>query len=111
MRLTQALANLLNNASRYTDKAAASGWPPLSEPDAVTVRVHDTGIGIAQENLTAIFDLFEQADTARQTAKAAWASGCRWRRRLVEMHGGTIEAHSPGSGLGSDFIIRLPIGL
>ena len=68
VRLTQALANLLNNASRYTDKGGRIWLAAASEPGAVTIRVHDTGIGIAPENLAQDLDLFEQADTARETA-------------------------------------------
>ncbi len=109
VRLTQALANLLNNASRYTDKGGRIWLAAASEPGAVTIRVHDTGIGIAPENLARIFDLFEQADTARETAQGGLGIGLTLARRLVEMHGGTIMARSPGPGLGSEFIIRLPI--
>ena len=109
VRLTQALANLLNNASRYTDKGGRIWLAVAGEPGAVTVRVHDTGIGIAPENLARIFDLFEQADTARQTAQGGLGIGLSLAKRLVEMHGGTIGARSPGLGLGSEFIIRLPV--
>jgi signal transduction histidine kinase/CheY-like chemotaxis protein len=109
VRLTQSLANLLNNASRYTDKGGRIWLAASSDSDSVAIRVHDTGIGIAPENLARIFDLFEQADTARQTAQGGLGIGLTLARRLVEMHGGTIEARSPGPGLGSEFMIRLPV--
>ena len=72
------------------------------------VRVRDTGIGIAPEMLPHVFDLFTQADARRPRSQGGLGIGLTLVRRLVEMHGGSVEAHSAGLGRGSEFVVRLP---
>ena len=78
--------------------------------DAV-LRVRDTGVGIARELLPCIFDLFTQADRSLDRSQGGLGIGLTVVQRLVEMHGGTVEANSAGLGNGSEFIVRLPVVL
>jgi signal transduction histidine kinase len=108
VRLTQALANVLNNASKYTDEAGRIWLTVKAEDKAVALSVRDTGVGIAAGNRSRIFDMFVQVDDSDRRAVGGLGIGLTLARRFVEMHHGTIEAHSPGLGLGSEFILRLP---
>jgi signal transduction histidine kinase len=108
-RLAQVLSNLLNNAAKYTDPGGRIRLSAGREVGGVTVRVRDTGIGIAPEMLPRIFDLFVQADRSGQRGQGGLGIGLTLVRTLVEMHGGTVEAHSGGPGQGSEFIVRLPL--
>ena len=107
-RVEQIVANLVNNACRFTP---ANGRIEISVSrdgaDAV-VRVRDDGIGIPPEDLTRIFEMFAQLDTSTQRAQGGLGIGLHLVKRLVEMHGGTVEARSDGIGGGSEFVVRLP---
>ncbi|MBS0209372.1 MAG: response regulator [Planctomycetes bacterium] len=108
VRLTQILANLLNNASRYTE-ANGQIWLTVEAADHdLTMRVRDTGRGIAAQDLQRVFELFEQVEGQGQSTPGGLGIGLTLVRRLVELHGGQVEARSPGRGLGSEFVVRLP---
>src|SRR5680860_870499 len=109
-RLTQVLSNLLNNAVKYTDEAGRIWVGASRQQDAVVLTVKDTGIGIPAARLTRIFDMFAQVDGSLQRSRSGLGIGLTLVKRLVEMHGGTVEAHSSGPGAGSEFIVRLPLG-
>jgi signal transduction histidine kinase len=107
-RLAQVLANLLNNSAKYTEPGGHIRLTARREGGAVVIRVRDTGIGIGPELLPRVFDLFVQAEEARGRANGGLGIGLSLVRRLVELHGGTVEARSDGPGRGSEFAVRLP---
>jgi PAS domain S-box-containing protein len=107
-RLEQVLTNLLNNAAKYTDPGGRIWLSAVRDGNAVVVRVRDTGIGIAPEMLPRIFDLFVQAERRLDRAQGGVGIGLTLVKKLVELHGGRIEAASAGPGRGSEFAVRLP---
>jgi PAS domain S-box-containing protein len=109
VRLVQVFGNLLHNACKYTPRGGriTVQVEPLGE--AATVTVSDTGEGIPPDRLDAIFDMFTQIDAARERSQGGLGIGLTLVRRLVEMHGGSVEAHSEGAGKGSQFVVRLPL--
>ncbi len=115
-RLAQVMANLLSNAAKYTptggEITVSVGSEGVGgEDDRAVVRVRDTGEGIASELLPRIFDPFFQADAFRVDRRPGGLGvGLALVRRLVELHGGSVEARSEGVGRGAEFIVRLPIG-
>jgi PAS domain S-box-containing protein len=109
VRLGQVFSNVLNNAAKYTDRRGRIWLDARREGDEVVVSVRDTGIGISPEDLPKIFDMFAQADRASDHARGGLGIGLTLARRLAEMHGGTITAHSEGLGKGSEFTVRLPV--
>jgi signal transduction histidine kinase len=107
-RLEQVLANLLNNAAKYT-RPGGRIWLTAERAGAEAVlRVRDNGVGIAPEKLPRVFDLFMQADRAPDHSQGGLGIGLTLVRSLAEMHGGTVQAFSPGLGRGSEFVVRLP---
>ncbi len=108
-RLEQVVVNLLNNAAKYTDEGGNIWVNMQPEGDEVTLRVRDTGIGIAPELLPRVFDLFTQADRTPDRSQGGLGIGLSLTQRLVELHRGKIEAYSAGLGRGSEFIVRLPV--
>jgi CheY-like chemotaxis protein len=110
-RLSQVISNLLQNAAKFTPPGGRIGVRARVHPGAdapvLQVDVSDTGIGIDPHLLPRVFDLFVQA-RASEGPRAGLGIGLALARRLVEMHGGTIEAHSRGVDLGSTFSLRLP---
>jgi PAS domain S-box-containing protein len=108
-RLSQAVSNVLENAARYTPAGGRIGMKARREGDMAVIEVTDTGIGIAPEMLTRIFDMFVQGERFGLRGSAGLGIGLALTRRLIEMHGGTIEASSDGVGRGSRFTIRLPL--
>ncbi len=108
VRLTQVLMNLLNNAAKYTPSPGHIWLNVEQAGDMVVVRVKDTGIGIAAENLPHLFDLFYQVDRSFTRAEGGLGLGLTLVHRLVEMHGGKIEVRSDGLNRGSEFIVHLP---
>ncbi len=107
-RLAQVLSNLLNNAAKYSDREGHIWLTTDLQGSEVVVRVRDTGIGIPPAYLTSVFDLFSQVDRSLEKSQGGLGIGLTLVKRLVEMHGGSIEAQSEGLGLGSEFVVRLP---
>jgi PAS domain S-box-containing protein len=108
VRLAQVIANLLNNAAKYTDPGGRVALAVKRDGGEALISVRDNGVGISAELLPRVFDMFAQADRAR--AQGGLGIGLALARTLVEMHGGRIEARSDGLGQGSEFTIRLPVG-
>jgi PAS domain S-box-containing protein len=118
-RIAQVIANLLNNAAKYSEagakitlaveleRAAHNGKQSQYQTD-VLIRITDTGIGIPAENLPRIFDPFVQVDHTSDKTHGGLGIGLALAKRLIEMHGGTIAVASEGLGRGSQFTIRLP---
>jgi signal transduction histidine kinase/ActR/RegA family two-component response regulator len=106
-RLEQVFVNLLSNAAKYTEAGGRIDLTTERQGDEVAVHVRDTGIGIAPEMLPRIWDLFAQADRTLARAAGGLGIGLTLARRLVELHGGRIEAHSEGCGKGAEFVVRL----
>lgn len=111
-RLDQVFGNLLNNASKFTPYGGHL-WVTAelegTAPGEAVVRVRDDGSGMAPETLPRIFDLFMQADRSYERTGGGLGIGLTLARRLVELHGGRVEAHSEGLGQGSELVVRLPI--
>ena len=108
VRLTQVFTNLVNNAAKYTTPGGRIGVSAEKNDGDVVVRVVDNGMGISAAQLPYIFDMFYQADRSYEQAYGGLGIGLTLVKRLVEMHGGTVEAHSAGVDQGSEFIVRLP---
>jgi signal transduction histidine kinase/DNA-binding response OmpR family regulator len=108
-RLTQVLGNLLNNAAKYTEEGGRIGLSVEEEGRDVVFRVRDSGIGIPPEMLPSVFDLFMQANRGLDRSQGGLGIGLTLVHRLVEMHGGKVQALSAGPGKGSEFVIRLPV--
>ncbi len=108
-RLEQVVTNLLNNAAKYTDPGGEITVSVEGRPEEAVVRIRDTGIGIAPEMLPHVFDMFTQAERTLDRAEGGMGVGLTLSRRLVELHGGRIEARSEGVGKGAEFIVRLPV--
>jgi PAS domain S-box-containing protein len=107
-RLSQVISNLLNNAAKYTDEGGRIRLDADSSNGVVTIRVRDTGLGIDPELLPHIFDLFTQAERTPDRSEGGLGIGLTLVKRIVELHGGTVEAFSEGLGSGAEFIVRLP---
>jgi PAS domain S-box-containing protein len=108
-RLEQVLANLLNNAAKYTEEGGRIGLTLGQENGCAVVRVRDNGIGIRPEMLPRIFEMFTQADSVTGRLQEGLGIGLTLVRSLVELHGGSVTAHSFGPGKGSQFVVRLPL--
>jgi len=107
-RLEQVLTNLLNNAAKYTEPGGRITFTAALAPGVATLRVRDSGTGIAPEMLPRIFDLFAQDDRSLVRSQGGLGIGLTLVRSLVELHDGTVTADSAGPGLGSEFVVRLP---
>jgi len=107
-RLTQVVGNILSNAAKYTDCGGRIALSAHVDGASVHIRVRDSGIGIPAEQLAQVFDLFTQLSPASERAPGGLGIGLALVRTLVELHGGTVSAHSAGPGCGSEFVVRLP---
>ena len=108
-RLAQVLANLLNNAAKYTEEGGRISLTAAREGDEAVFRVRDTGVGIPAEMLPRVFDLFTQVDRSLDRSQGGLGIGLTLVRRLVEMHGGTASRPSATApAAGSEFVVRLP---
>ncbi|MDB5386962.1 MAG: tmoS 1, partial [Planctomycetaceae bacterium] len=108
-RLAQVFSNLLVNAVKYSPAGSAIWLAGQREGDQAVISIRDAGSGIPPEDLLRIFDLFNQSDSAERRSRGGLGVGLTVAKCIVEMHGGQIEAHSAGRGMGSEFIVRLPI--
>lgn len=109
VRLEQVVCNLLENAAKYTDPHGQIAATLMKHETEVVLSVRDTGIGLAPGMLEGIFDLFTQADRSLARSGGGLGLGLAVVRRILELHGGRIEARSAGLGAGSEFIVRLPV--
>jgi PAS domain S-box-containing protein len=109
VRLTQVIANLLNNAAKYTDAGGQIRLTIRREGDDVSISIQDTGVGIAADMLPRVFDPFVQGARSTIHAQGGLGIGLTLVKRLVELHGGTVEVRSEGGGKGSEFVVRLPL--
>jgi light-regulated signal transduction histidine kinase (bacteriophytochrome)/ActR/RegA family two-component response regulator len=108
VRLTQVVSNLLTNAAKFTEDGGQIWLTVEAAAEHIAIRVRDSGCGIDQAQLSLLFDLFFQVDRSIARTEGGLGIGLSLAKRLVEMHGGTIEAHSEGRGRGSEFCVRLP---
>ena len=109
VRLAQVVGNLLTNAAKYTEPNGRIWLAAQRESNEAVLRVRDSGIGIAPDMLPKVFDLFVQVDHAVTRSQGGLGIGLTLVKNLVEMHHGTVEAHSEGLEQGSEFVIRLPL--
>ena len=108
-RVAQAFANLLHNAAKYTDRGGRISVSALADEGEAVVTVSDTGIGIDPALLTRIFDMFMQVEHQSDRARSGLGIGLTLARRLIELHDGSVQAHSEGPGTGTTFVVRLPL--
>jgi PAS domain S-box-containing protein len=107
-RLAQVFGNLLNNASKFTDRRGHVTLGVAQQDGEVEIKVRDDGIGIAPAELTKVFEMFTQLDTSLDRSRDGLGIGLTLVKTLVELHGGTISVRSDGKGRGSEFTVRLP---
>lgn len=108
VRMSQVLANLLNNAAKYTPRGGQIRLRTAREGDEAVIRIIDNGIGIAPHIMPHIFEMFWQEEPAIERTRGGLGIGLSLVKGLVERHGGRIEAHSEGRGKGSTFTVRVP---
>jgi signal transduction histidine kinase/CheY-like chemotaxis protein len=108
-RFSQVFANLVNNAAKYTPRGGRIEITAEADAAVLTVQVSDTGVGIPGEMLPYVFDMFTQVGRSIERSQGGLGIGLTLVRRLVEMHGGTVLAESSGPGLGSRFVVRIPL--
>ncbi len=109
VRLSQVFGNLLNNSCKYTNPGGAIRISAEQDGHEAVVTISDNGIGIPQEKLESIFEMFSQVDRSLEKSQGGLGIGLTLVKRLVEMHGGTVQARSGGINQGAEFIVRLPI--
>jgi PAS domain S-box-containing protein len=109
VRLTQVLGNLLNNSCRYTPAGGTITLSAERSGKEAVLTVEDTGAGIPADKLESVFDMFTQVDRSLERSQGGLGIGLALVKRLVQMHGGSVEAKSAGPGMGSTFVVRLPI--
>ena len=109
VRLTQILVNLLNNAAKYTPRGKSIRLSASVRDGSATISVSDEGVGISPDQLPHVFEKFYQIDRSLERSESGLGLGLSLARRLVELHGGKVEARSAGLGLGSEFSVSLPV--
>ena len=108
-RLEQVFVNLLNNAAKYTPEGGRIWVKGTTEGEDAVVHVEDTGIGVPSELLPRIFKLFTQVESSRSQSQGGLGIGLNLVKRLVALHGGTVQVRSEGEGKGARFTVRLPL--
>jgi PAS domain S-box-containing protein len=108
-RLAQVFGNLLNNACKYTPPGGRISVTAEQAGSEVLVKVNDTGVGIPSDRLTSVFEMFTQIEQSGEGSLGGLGLGLTLVKRLVEMHDGSVSAHSEGPGRGSEFVVRLPV--
>ncbi|HEX4764547.1 MAG TPA: ATP-binding protein, partial [Usitatibacter sp.] len=108
-RITQVALNVLNNAAKYTQEGGEIHVSLSQEGNQAVLRVRDNGAGIPPQLMDVIFDLFAQGERTIDRSEGGLGIGLTLAKRIVVLHGGSIEAHSAGAGKGSEFVVRLPI--
>jgi CheY-like chemotaxis protein len=108
VRLTQVATNLLDNAAKYTPPQGEIALKVWREDGHAQISVRDNGIGLAPDALTQIFEMFERVDTSAERLEGGLGVGLALVRKLIHLHGGTVQARSEGPGKGSEFIVSLP---
>jgi hypothetical protein len=111
IRLVQVFGNLLTNACKYTPPGGRIELIAECVGSEAVVRVRDSGVGIPTDMLPRVFDIFTQVDRTLERAQCGLGIGLALVRQLVDMHGGSVTAYSAGLGQGSEFIVRLPLGI
>jgi signal transduction histidine kinase len=109
VRMAQVISNLLSNAAKFTQKHGEVGLSMARAEGGVVIRVADNGVGIPESMLGRIFDLFTQVDGSRSGSKGGLGIGLTLVKRIVEVHGGSIEVESAGVGRGACFTLHLPL--
>jgi PAS domain S-box-containing protein len=110
-RLAQVLCNLLTNAAKFSECGGRIWLTAERQGGDAVVSVKDTGVGIPPDMLAKVFEMFAQVDRSLEKTQGGLGIGLSIVKRLVEMHGGSVEARSGGQGMGSEFLIRLPVVL
>jgi len=108
LRLAQVLSNLLTNAAKYTDPRGTIRVRASADAANVEIAVTDSGIGLTQDALSAVFTMFSQVKSTQDRSEGGLGIGLALSKGVVELHGGTIQARSAGIGQGSEFIVRIP---
>ncbi|BFG72123.1 hypothetical protein PTKU46_01560 [Paraburkholderia terrae] len=109
IRVAQVISNLLSNAAKYTPEGGVIELDASAAEDIMTIRVRDNGIGIPPNELDDVFNLFMQSEDSLARSEGGLGIGLSLAKTLTELHGGTIEAFSAGLGMGSEFVVTLPI--
>jgi len=109
VRLTQVLSNLVNNAVKFSERGQIVRLTALEAGGEAVLSVADQGMGIPADKLEEVFEMFSQLDRSLERSKSGLGLGLALARQIVTMHGGTIRARSAGPGLGSEFIVRMPV--
>jgi CheY-like chemotaxis protein/anti-sigma regulatory factor (Ser/Thr protein kinase) len=109
VRVAQIVANLLNNAAKYTPPGGQIWLGARREAEEIVISVRDTGIGIATDKLPRVFDMFAQVQSPDRPTAGGLGIGLTLVKRLAEMHGGSVAVQSEGAGKGSEFTVRLPL--
>jgi PAS domain S-box-containing protein len=108
LRLAQVLSNVLTNAAKYTDPGGSIRLRASVDEKTITIAVEDTGVGLEPDALSRVFTMFAQVPSSQSRSEGGLGIGLALSKGLIELHGGSIEAHSAGAGRGSEFVVLLP---
>jgi signal transduction histidine kinase/ActR/RegA family two-component response regulator len=109
LRISQVVSNLLINAAKYSAPGSTIWIRAKSQSGSLSLSVVDSGLGLARESIAGIFEIFSQVESAEARSDGGLGIGLALVKGLVQLHGGTVEAHSEGLGHGSEFVVRLPV--
>lgn len=109
-RFQQVVQNLLANAIKYTPKGGSVWLKGTQEEDDVVIKVEDSGLGISAQMLPKLFDLFTRDASAEELEPGGLGVGLAVVKSVMELHGGSVQARSPGPGKGAEFVVRFPVG-